>query len=99
KLVAQASHAARAAAGNEAARLVWQERTVELPLGELPSRDELLTRLEEYESKIKSLEGRTDGSVNSWLALKSWAEGCLAEIDGKASGRPSRARIQAAALG
>ena len=98
KLVALAAHAARGRGGDDA-RLLWQERSVELLLGELPPREELLQRAEECKSRIEALAGRGDGSVNHWLAIKSWAEACLAELDGEPLDRSFEVRLQVAALG
>lgn len=79
------AHRLKEEASHQDFHFAFREKTIELPLGPLPSRDELLRWIDEYEQKVEELKEREDGSANSWQALASWAKSCFDELGGKES--------------
>ncbi len=80
--------------------LLWTEETLQLPLGDLPSREALYQQLEQCDERLAALQGRSDGSSHAWQALKDWAATCLAELEGAAAApHRTEAPIQVVRLG
>lgn len=63
-------------------RINWCEKALNLPLGQLPSKEELLTNIAEYEARLNVLRSSSHGETRGLSALREWALGCVREIEG-----------------
>ncbi|HEX6972527.1 MAG TPA: hypothetical protein VF234_09935, partial [Limnochordia bacterium] len=89
-----------AAAASEPAVLAVSEDVVTLPLDELPPRSLLEEELRRCEARIAAAGSPSDGSVRGSIAVREWAQGCLAEWDGHgAVPHRTEACMQAVRLG